>query len=789
MSRGTIRAATVLAAAFAYVLFESDFLEIGGAARYLVAGLAAIFALVGLAGRVVNEGKRRTGSAVLGLASDLVQCAALVVLLEWGLRHAEALGLRVPGLATSAALLLRALGVDATAGHGVVYLPDGSGAIAVLATLERLTPRPFALVVLGFLLLRRGAPGTKALLLSLLATSGILLLTYTTRLVVLAGWDDLYGQSEGSVLLTVLGTPWILAPALIALAAVLSRIPEAPLPARSGANRRSPLSWMLASATGAVLVLVGCRLDPPGAAKDGLIVFDDGHNGAWGRSDRRMDTSWYGDYSTYNLASAVEWLGHRFPVATSRRAAIDDTLLADASVLVLKTPALRFSDAEVDAIERFVRRGGGLLAIGDHTDLHGMNTQLNRVLRPFGFRLGFDAASDGSSGAFNAYARRSWPPAEGFLAAIENLEFMTSCSVAAERGDAQLMIVPRCALDEGDYANGSNFGARRSDPALHTGPTPLAAAGTYGRGRVSVFTDGTVMSGFALYNGGHGDYLLAQISWLARESPPWWGPLRVALILLGWSLAAFGWRFHPAQLPATGLALLLTGAGIDAFHVRAYAAPPPGPKYREVEILWQGGSCAIPQSLGSIGSLDPKLAFDTMLTSVSRCGVWPRIVRDHADALSPRTEALFVVNPVWAPRPEFVSRLARFVAAGGDLVVLDRYAAYPGSSSAREFVRLAGGDLEVEVLGNGGVHLVPVGFERVSTRSDLDLFVRRLGEGRVYFGVDSGGWSRQGLGHAFNLPGDVERRRLSDLYALVREVSGMQEADRAVYGVIEDRTP
>ena len=47
---------------------------------------------------------------------------------------------------------------------------------------------------------------------------------------------------------------------------------------------------------------------------------------------------------------------------------IDDETLAKCDVLVIKTPTQRYSPAEVDAVVRFVERGGGLLLIGDHTN-------------------------------------------------------------------------------------------------------------------------------------------------------------------------------------------------------------------------------------------------------------------------------------------------------------------------------------------------------------------------------------------------------------------------------------
>lgn len=59
-------------------------------------------------------------------------------------------------------------------------------------------------------------------------------------------------------------------------------------------------------------------------------------------------------------------------------------------MLVLKTPTREYSLGEINAIQRFVRRGGGLLLIGEHTDVFGTGTHLNAVAERFGFRFRFD---------------------------------------------------------------------------------------------------------------------------------------------------------------------------------------------------------------------------------------------------------------------------------------------------------------------------------------------------------------------------------------------------------------
>ena len=64
---------------------------------------------------------------------------------------------------------------------------------------------------------------------------------------------------------------------------------------------------------------------------------------------------------------------------------IDDDTLAGCDVLVIKIPTARYTQDEADAVVRFVKRGGGVLFIGDHTNLDRSGAYMNDMTRSFGF--------------------------------------------------------------------------------------------------------------------------------------------------------------------------------------------------------------------------------------------------------------------------------------------------------------------------------------------------------------------------------------------------------------------
>ena len=83
----------------------------------------------------------------------------------------------------------------------------------------------------------------------------------------------------------------------------------------------------------------------------------------------------------------------------------------------------------------------------------------------------------------------------------------------------------------------------------------------------------------------------------------------------------------------------------------------PGPSriapVSEVTFLWQGGACAFPPVLGTPDSLPADRCFDTLLVSVQRLGLVPRVAYTFdEDFLRPETRAMFVVAPVNATARE-----------------------------------------------------------------------------------------------------------------------------------------
>jgi len=137
------------------------------------------------------------------------------------------------------------------------------------------------------------------------------------------------------------------------------------------------------------------------------VVFDEAHSEAWTirpEVARAMQPSHPAD-SSYARAAAV-LAARELGVTAHVAGALDADALARADVLVLAHPsepkwertvpgsgAPRLSGAELDAIEAWVRTGGGLIVLGEEEqDKYG--NDLNALLERFGARLRNDVVSD-----------------------------------------------------------------------------------------------------------------------------------------------------------------------------------------------------------------------------------------------------------------------------------------------------------------------------------------------------------------------------------------------------------
>ncbi|HEV3002173.1 MAG TPA: DUF6421 family protein [Solirubrobacteraceae bacterium] len=264
------------------------------------------------------------------------------------------------------------------------------------------------------------------------------------------------------------------------------------------------------------------------------VLFDEAHSEAWTIRPEvaaAIHPSHPGDASFARAADALRL--HDFTVAAHASGPLDAAALAGADVLVIAHPSEpawertvpggspRLEREELDAIEAFVARGGGLIVLAEEQQAKYGNNVAELVAR-FGVEIGNTVVSD--------YERHHRAPS-WVLAELE----------AAGGGADLLARVGAACFYRATTVSGGRVLARA--PATSSAPgEPLAVATEHGAGRVVVLGDSDLFGDDCIDELGHRALWLNLAYWAAggaftdREGPapspaaadPAWAELKAA---------------------------------------------------------------------------------------------------------------------------------------------------------------------------------------------------------------------------------------------------------------------
>jgi hypothetical protein len=441
---------------------------------------------------------------------------------------------------------------------------------------------------------------------------------------------------------------------------------------------------------GMFLLCFGWLWDPTGRRKEGRILVDEFHS-TWEPIDRAFDTQWYGEQSGYNYACIYDYCS-RFYRMGRLQARIDDAAVQDCDVLVVKVPTLRYTPEEVAALERFVTKGGGLLLIGEHTNVFDTGTHLNDIAQRFGFRFRYDCLFD-----IDAVFEQRWQPpvvAHPIVQGMPSFDFAVSCSISpgASLGRAVIRSTGLRNLPA-DY-HVSNFYPQVEDHAYSRyGAFVQLWATRRGAGRVAAFTDSTVFSNFSTFEPGKAELMLGLLEWLNHRNVPlhprlWLllgGLVLVALGLYrsancGFRISDFGLKKGGTANPQSAIRnpqsfVLLLALGMFAWATATTAVravhhdgmPLPQPARPFVHVVMDRTLCDTPLSKSGFlaGEANGFGIFERWILRLgyftSRCS--------GLDAL--RGNLVVFTYPIRTVSDEFREAVVRYVASGGKVLILD----------------------------------------------------------------------------------------------------------------------
>jgi hypothetical protein len=575
-------------------------------------------------------------------------------------QHAAARVSALSLLAPALAFVARLFGVQATSSSGFLFVHDDGFVQRILTSPEKLGGLWYLLFMCGFCIALRviHVKGKTSWFCLAMSLSYVLL-----RFLWLVAFS--WGRSpqvmwwdEGFVGLSFV-------PMALFLFALVARHRAGecePLSAEGISNESSRGAGAWVWAASAVFVVWGFVYEDPGAPKHGSIVIDE-HYSDWEPTRLPLDTEIYGVRTVYSYRNMAEDLARRYRVRIATDE-ITDASLADASVLILKTPTSAYSDEAVGAIHRFVEHGGGVWLISDHTDVFGMSTYLNQIAATYGSTFRFDAAIDPETN------RQLLAPTESAHPIVRSLPtylMYTSCSIQAPWMAKDALLSDRLLLDEADHSTNTFFGNFQPDWYEPITPVVQAVAVRSGKGRVVLWSDSTPFSNFAVFLPGKMALVNGTIDWLNRRN----GPADYGGILIGggFLLMAVGlWRFR------SGLQLgLYVGcaigymAGIASLN-SAYPKVPDRPCGADVAFLQQRPPFQVPVMSPDPDDPSPEW-YLTAFIAAQRSGARPYVARSLQDALS--AKCIVIVGHNVSLEPAEAVALDEWVRRGGRLMLVD----------------------------------------------------------------------------------------------------------------------
>jgi len=549
----------------------------------------------------------------------------------------------------------------------------------------------------------------------------------------------------------------------------------------------------LTALVGAVAIVAYLAVPEPAVRKAGRVLVDEYHS-EWEKTTRPYDTKWYGQGSGYNYYCIYDFLAHYYKM-DRLEAPITSATLADCDVLVVKTPTSRYEEKEIAAIMDFVRRGGGLFLIGEHTNVFGTGERINALAERFGFEFRYDCLFD----TVRKFEQLYYPPhllPHPIVQSLPLFFFQVSCSIRPFCLLGERVIVgTRLKALPVDY-HAQNFYPQvidRSD--MDFGPFVEMWGRDWGKGRVLGFGDSTCFSNFCAFQPGKPEMLLASIEWLNRRDR--WGHWKQLWLVLGLAAVLAAALLAAASrcgVRTASLAILVVAGAVPllAFGVRWVNATTYGlplPRRPLVRVLFEREHCDYELPIKGFVQ-DPARSYDVFYQWTMRVGVFPFVGWTLEESVQ-KGDAVVLVRPRRDFSEREIEMLQEFVRRGGALIVLDTPTI--AGDSARVLLRAFGISLDrrrtysgLVQAGDGSDFTVQAAYvisggEPLARGAGGEVLAvsKEFGRGRVVVASFAERFCDQNMGGGWSIKPTAKLLKVYRMeYALVRQALGKKLAAR-----------
>lgn len=409
----------------------------------------------------------------------------------------------------------------------------------------------------------------------------------------------------------------------------------------------------------------------PGELKNGRVILDEYHSD-WEWTEKKLDTSWYGKKSLYNYYCLADYISHYYQFERNFNVITDD-LLTRCDILILKTPTSPYKEEEIESIEKFVYDGGGLLLIGDHTNVFGTSTFINPIAKKFGLEFNYDATYDFKTGSLSVYKAPEFysHPVVQFM---PPLLFGTSCTLEAPLMAENIIMGYGLKSAYLDYSKKNFFSQQNESASIKYGLFLQSAGVKHGKGRVIAFTDSTIFSNFWMFMPGKSELFLGFLNWLNRMNTifSFISILIIFCLLFIWmarnQLKKFTFIQNVYLISITGgLVFVLSYFLFSSLKFSSYAVQEPTTNY--YRICFDNEYSDIDMPITTL-TQDYYKSYNTFYISLQRLGYFPSIINSIEESLKDN-DLVIIINSK-KEFPEFITKkMSSFLNGGGKLLILE----------------------------------------------------------------------------------------------------------------------
>ncbi len=214
------------------------------------------------------------------------------------------------------------------------------------------------------------------------------------------------------------------------------------------------------------------------------------YHSVWAKEDVPYNLDDWTLKSNYSYSEFSKLLSNKYKMLNidSEKDLIENLQFCDA--IIIMTPTVPFTSSEKINLKKYLDLNGKIIIIGDHTDLYGHGRVINDLIENTGVSINYDAH----------FSPDNWYGEVPFRNTIfGNVRPLTASSISVNK-PVYVMAWSHNWISEAANYNAPNFfGDLTWTDDDKLGDFPLAVTAKVGAGHITLWTDSTMFSNFALY--------------------------------------------------------------------------------------------------------------------------------------------------------------------------------------------------------------------------------------------------------------------------------------------------